>query len=105
MAVGAIRASKRHLHRAGVLRTRSHMTRNILSDAATASIVSSAALSSMTMASATGRTSSDDMLRITCPVCGERDYTEFRYGGDATKQRPAHANEDRKVWHDYVFLF
>jgi sarcosine oxidase subunit delta len=38
-------------------------------------------------------------------VCGERDYTEFRYGGDATKPRPVHANEDRKAWHDYVFVF
>ena len=28
------------------------------------------------------------MLRITCPWCGERDYTEFRYGGDAEKERP-----------------
>ena len=25
------------------------------------------------------------MLRITCPWCGERDYTEFRYGGDAVE--------------------
>ena len=57
------------------------------------------------MASATARTSSDYMLRITCPLCGERDYTEFRYGGDATKQRPVHSCAGRKVWHDYVFLF
>jgi heterotetrameric sarcosine oxidase delta subunit len=34
-----------------------------------------------------------------------RDYTEFRYGGDATKRRPAHGTADLKVWHDYVFLF
>lgn len=45
------------------------------------------------------------MLRVTCPVCGERDYSEFRYGGDATKPRPVHGTADRKVWHDYVFLF
>ena len=45
------------------------------------------------------------MLRITCPFCGERDYTEFRYGGDATKPRPAHGTSDRQVWHDFVFLF
>jgi methylglutamate dehydrogenase subunit B len=45
------------------------------------------------------------MLKITCPMCGERDYTEFRYGGDATKQRPDHGTADRKTWHDYVFLF
>jgi sarcosine oxidase subunit delta len=45
------------------------------------------------------------MLRIPCPFCGERDYTEFRYGGDATKSRPAHGRSHLKVWHDYVFLF
>jgi heterotetrameric sarcosine oxidase delta subunit len=57
------------------------------------------------MAMATGLTSSDEMLRIECPLCGERDYTEFRYGGDATKPRPAHSAAGRKTWHDYVFLF
>ena len=45
------------------------------------------------------------MLRITCPCCGERDYTEFRYGGDAAKTRPDLAEADPKAWHDYVFLF
>src|ERR1700748_3603847 len=45
------------------------------------------------------------MLRITCPCCGERDYTEFRYGGDADKTRPAHGTGDLKTWHDHVFLF
>lgn len=45
------------------------------------------------------------MLRITCPWCGERDYTEFRYGGDARKQRPAHSTGDMAVWHDHLFLF
>ena len=24
------------------------------------------------------------MLRINCPFCGERDHSEFTYGGDAT---------------------
>ena len=45
------------------------------------------------------------MLRIPCPHCGERDYTEFRYGGDASKQRPRLDEPDLKVWHDHVFLF
>jgi sarcosine oxidase subunit delta len=45
------------------------------------------------------------MLRIICPFCGERDYTEFRYGGDATKKRPAHIGAQLSAWHDYVFLF
>lgn len=44
-------------------------------------------------------------MRITCPVCGERDYTEFRYGGDAGKPRPPLGNEDQRAWHDYVFVF
>jgi heterotetrameric sarcosine oxidase delta subunit len=29
------------------------------------------------------------MLRIRCPWCGERDETEFRYRGDASRTRPA----------------
>ena len=45
------------------------------------------------------------MLKIPCPNCGERQYTEFRYGGDATKQRPAHGGADINTWRDYVFLF
>jgi methylglutamate dehydrogenase subunit B len=45
------------------------------------------------------------MLRIPCPLCGERDYTEFRYGGDASKRRPLEATTDLKAWHDYLFLF
>ena len=28
------------------------------------------------------------MIRIPCPFCGERDHTEFGYGGDATVQYP-----------------
>ena len=44
-------------------------------------------------------------MRITCPFCGERDDTEFRYGGDASKPRPALSETDSQVWHDHVFLF
>jgi len=29
------------------------------------------------------------MLRINCPFCGERDHSEFTYGGDATVIYPA----------------
>ena len=28
------------------------------------------------------------MIRITCPFCGERDHSEFSYGGDATVEYP-----------------
>lgn len=45
------------------------------------------------------------MLRIPCPCCGERDYTEFRYGGDASKPRPDLGAGSFDAWHDYVFLF
>jgi heterotetrameric sarcosine oxidase delta subunit len=44
------------------------------------------------------------MLRFDCPVCGVRDETEFVYGGDATKIRPAMTEADPVVWHDFVFL-
>jgi len=29
------------------------------------------------------------MIRIDCPYCGERDHSEFSYGGDATIEYPA----------------
>ena len=44
-------------------------------------------------------------MRIPCPHCGWRDVSEFRYGSDASKTRPAHDNADFKTWNDYVFLF
>jgi len=45
------------------------------------------------------------MLRIECPLCGERQYTEFRYGGDAGKPRPGYDVADLGAWHEYLFLF
>ncbi len=45
------------------------------------------------------------MLRIHCPLCGERPYTEYRYGGDADKRRPAHGASGVEAWHDHLFLF
>jgi heterotetrameric sarcosine oxidase delta subunit len=38
------------------------------------------------------------MLRIPCPWCGERDETEFRYRGDATRVRP----DERAALHEFV---
>ena len=29
------------------------------------------------------------MIRIKCPYCGERDHSEFTYGGDASVEYPA----------------
>ncbi len=43
------------------------------------------------------------MLRINCPFCGERDHTEFAYGGDATKTCPDLSNTDHEAWMEYVF--
>ena len=44
------------------------------------------------------------MIRIPCPTCGVRDYSEFAYGGDATVVRPDPANTDEGAWTDYVYL-
>jgi len=41
------------------------------------------------------------MLRINCPWCGERDETEFRYRGDATRLRP-HADATLEEFVRYV---
>ena len=42
-------------------------------------------------------------MRIYCPICGERDSSEFTYGGDATVQRPAMDETDVEVWCQYVY--
>ncbi|HLI14002.1 MAG TPA: sarcosine oxidase subunit delta [Alphaproteobacteria bacterium] len=42
------------------------------------------------------------MLLIKCPWCGERDHTEFTYGGDGTLARPA-ADAPLEAWNDYVY--
>ena len=57
------------------------------------------------MVSGSGTISSNAMLRIPCPQCGLRDYSEFRYAGDATKSRPGLESTDPREWHDFVFLF
>ncbi len=44
------------------------------------------------------------MLRITCPYCGERDYVEFGYGGDAENTMPELSDTDIDRWADYVFF-
>ena len=43
------------------------------------------------------------MLRIKCPHCGERDHSEFRYHGDASRQRPALGEGDQESWYDFTF--
>ncbi len=44
------------------------------------------------------------MLRIPCPWCGERDQTEFQFGGQshiARPENPAEASDAQ--WADYLF--
>lgn len=43
------------------------------------------------------------MLRISCPCCGPRPHDEFRYGGDATAERPGPDDPDAERWFRYVF--
>tara|TARA_B100001123_G_C15282272_1_gene1014420 strand:+ start:138 stop:437 length:300 start_codon:yes stop_codon:yes gene_type:complete len=43
------------------------------------------------------------MIRINCPFCGERDHSEFTYGGDATIKYPSlSANENE--WVEAIFF-
>ena len=42
------------------------------------------------------------MQQLTCPFCGPRPEAEFRYGGDAGKQRPARECSDA-VWAGYLY--
>jgi len=44
------------------------------------------------------------MLRIPCPWCGERDQTEFQFGGEAHLARPENPAEATDVeWANYLF--
>ena len=42
-------------------------------------------------------------MRITCPICGERDHREFTYKGDASAIRPAHGSDDVDAHKAYVY--
>jgi len=45
------------------------------------------------------------MLLIPCPYCGERDETEFSYGGEAHIARPKDPEKlSDAEWADYVFM-
>jgi sarcosine oxidase subunit delta len=43
------------------------------------------------------------MIRIPCPFCGERDHSEFAYGGDGTIKYPP-LDAPAADWHEAVFL-
>ena len=43
------------------------------------------------------------MLRINCPFCGERDHSEFTYGGDATVTCPA-LGASAEAWFEAVYV-
>jgi len=42
------------------------------------------------------------MLRIPCPFCGERDHSEFSYGGDGSIKYPP-LDAPIGEWHEAVF--
>jgi len=45
------------------------------------------------------------MFLIKCPYCGERDQSEFSYGGEAHIARPTEsANLNDDAWAQYVFV-
>ena len=45
------------------------------------------------------------MFVIRCPHCGERDRSEFGYGGEAHRVRPANPEAlDDAAWAEFVFM-
>ncbi|WP_207460721.1 sarcosine oxidase subunit delta [Azospirillum sp. SYSU D00513] len=45
------------------------------------------------------------MLLINCPWCGPRDETEFSYGGEAHRVRPADPSAlTDEQWADFLFM-
>ena len=43
-------------------------------------------------------------MRITCPICGERDRREFYYQGDAVALRRPGPEAGPEAWDDYLHL-
>lgn len=43
-------------------------------------------------------------MRITCPICGERDRREFYYQGDAIALRRPDADDTPEEWDAYLHL-
>ena len=44
-------------------------------------------------------------MRLPCPLCGERDHSEFVYRGDASVVRPdADAPGAQRAFHEFVHL-
>ncbi|MCH9756239.1 MAG: sarcosine oxidase subunit delta [Gammaproteobacteria bacterium] len=45
------------------------------------------------------------MLKLNCPYCGERNETEFSYGGEADIIRPENPDAlSDEQWADYLFF-
>ncbi len=44
------------------------------------------------------------MLLIPCPLCGEREQTEFSYGGRAIKYPELDASVSIETWHQVLHL-
>lgn len=43
------------------------------------------------------------MIILTCPNCGERNVSEFRFGGELTR-RPTPDKLTRETWADYLYM-
>ena len=43
------------------------------------------------------------MIRINCPYCGERDHSEFTYGGDGSIEYPA-LDDSLENWIKAIFF-
>ena len=43
------------------------------------------------------------MIRIKCPYCGERDHSEFTYGGDGSVEYPP-LDDSTEKWVNAVFF-
>jgi heterotetrameric sarcosine oxidase delta subunit len=43
------------------------------------------------------------MIILPCPNCGERNVSEFRFGGELTK-RPAPEQMTPESWTDYLYM-
>jgi sarcosine oxidase subunit delta len=43
------------------------------------------------------------LILLTCPNCGARNVSEFRYGGEATK-RPNVNTTTRAEWSEYLYM-
>ncbi|MEM7536244.1 MAG: sarcosine oxidase subunit delta [Chloroflexota bacterium] len=44
------------------------------------------------------------MMQLTCPHCGQRNQSEFRFGGEYNPRPPKPMQTTDEAWADYIYM-